>query len=90
MTVKDGSQFDGVFHACSMDDNAGVVLKCAKKVDDPAVPYLRNTGQLIPTLIIQNRDFMSLTAAHAELESTTAANEKAMAKSRRGASTGLL
>jgi len=63
VTVKDGTVYSGVFHTANTQDNLGVCLKMAQKINEDGRP----DGQLIKMLAIMGKDVIAITAANVDL-----------------------
>ncbi|KAG0172085.1 hypothetical protein DFQ28_008516 [Apophysomyces sp. BC1034] len=70
VTVRNGTKFEGVFHAASTEGDLGVTLKLARKIYDPSEPH--QNGKINPhpvknTLLLFGRDVVEVNAVDVDL-----------------------
>ncbi|CAG8498973.1 13490_t:CDS:10, partial [Ambispora leptoticha] len=69
VTIKDGTKYEGLFHAASTEE-LGVVLKLARKILTKAEEKAGTPNKVIPTFIIMAKDCMAIEATGVDFSSS--------------------
>ncbi|KAF7731862.1 hypothetical protein EC973_007693 [Apophysomyces ossiformis] len=70
VTVRNGTKFEGIFHAASTEGDLSVTLKLARKIHDPSEPHQNGKTNPHPvknTLLLFGRDVVEINAVDVDL-----------------------
>ena len=75
MKTKDGSVFEGLFHAATTSSELAIVLKLARKIhkasQKTAETDKTNPNATVATMIIQAKDLIEVTAVDVDFNAAT-------------------
>eukprot|EP00931_Biecheleriopsis_adriatica_P076813 TRINITY_DN50485_c0_g1_i1.p1 TRINITY_DN50485_c0_g1~~TRINITY_DN50485_c0_g1_i1.p1 ORF type:complete len:708 (+),score=153.23 TRINITY_DN50485_c0_g1_i1:189-2312(+) len=57
--LRNNIQYEGIFHSCSLESDYSITLKCARRLPSEVSG---RSGELVQTLLIPGKDFLSVSA----------------------------